>query len=77
MTITLINCKAKLLAKGIDVTSSGWHELLTSSLNTYVSILDSWNYDFITDTLNISVPGTETVPANIVDFGDGSEVTLG
>lgn len=77
MTITLVNCKPKLLAKGIDVTSSGWHELLTTSLLAYVSILDGWNYDFDTDVLRIIVPGIETVPANIVDFGDGSEVELG
>lgn len=76
MTIILVNCKQKLLAKGIDITANTWHESLTTQLQSYVSF-EGWDYDFENDTLKLTIPGTVTVPANIVDFGEGSEVTLG
>lgn len=77
MEITLVNCKSKLLVKGIDITSNDWQTALTTQLQGYLSSFYGWGYNYETDTLKIDLSGLVSIPVNIVDFGDGSEVALG
>lgn len=76
MILTLINCKPKLLAKGINITSNTWQSSLTTSLQGYLSSFNGWNYSYDTDVLYIDVPQTVSVPANITDFGDAGGVQV-
>lgn len=77
MTITLVNCKSKWALKGIDPTMDGWQEKLTDAILGYALPIDGWDYDYNEDRLQIKMSGTITVPASIVDFGDGEAVELG
>lgn len=69
MRITLINCKDRLISKGILVDSDGWQEQLYTALTSYL-VFDGWSYDYVTDTLIITSPEETIIPDNISDFGE-------
>lgn len=71
MQITLINCNAKLLAKGIDHTDTTgqWSYTLTSD---FQGILPNpgWSYDPVADKLEIMVADGTAIPASLSNYGD-------
>lgn len=72
MTITLINCKEKLVAKNIDMETIGSGEILSGELLKYTSFI-SWEYLYIEDQLTIFLEG-ETLILDLSSFGDVVEV---
>lgn len=64
ISITLINCKVKLEAMGIDMETSP--ELLSEKINEKITYL-SWNYSVMEDILIITAE--EELP-DMSEFGD-------
>lgn len=75
MQFILLNCTPKLKTMGIDPSLSGWRDLLTNKLSTYVT-LEGWDYDYLSDILKITPVDGTTVSLNITDFGDAGGVLL-
>lgn len=68
MDIVLTNCNVKLISQGIDLANND-NDKLTSQLETIVPLI-SWNYDFLNDQLQISVPNGTIIPDSLSNYGD-------
>jgi hypothetical protein len=75
MQFILLNCTPKLKSMGIDPSVSGWGDLLTNKLTSYVT-LEGWDYDYVSDTLKITPAQGSNVSTNLTDFGDAGGVLL-
>lgn len=75
MKFILLNCTPKLKTLGIDPAVSGWGDMLTTKLSSYVT-LEGWDYDYITDILKITPIQGSTVSTNLTDFGDAGGIEV-
>lgn len=69
MQITLINCNVRLLALGIDMQAIGSGNLMNDVVSAKLPNYQSWGYDYITDTVTITVPDDSVIP-DMSDLGE-------